>query len=90
MTNQGAKSILQSANVKQQQQQQQHVLPGKTLLSSQIKLVSSGQIKSLLTGHGLQGQTIFIKQSSVGSGQSQQIQQQQQQLKVRCLFSEFF
>ncbi|XP_033219071.1 nuclear factor related to kappa-B-binding protein isoform X2 [Belonocnema kinseyi] len=75
MTNQGAKSILQNANVKQQQQ---HVLPGKTLLSSQIKLVSSGQIKSLLTGHGLQGQTIFIKQSSVGAAQSQQLQQQQQ------------
>lgn len=79
MTSQGAKSILQNANLKQQQQ---HVLPGKTLLSSQIKLVSSGQIKSLLTGHGLQGQTIFIKQSSVGAAQSQQLQQQQQQLKV--------
>ncbi|XP_076757201.1 nuclear factor related to kappaB binding protein isoform X2 [Xylocopa sonorina] len=78
VTNQPGKSILQTANIKQQQsQQQQHVLPGKTLLASQIKLVSSGQIKSLLTGHGLQGQTIFIKQSSPSSNQSQQIQQQQ-------------
>ncbi|KOX72436.1 Nuclear factor related to kappa-B-binding protein [Melipona quadrifasciata] len=39
--------------------------------------ISSGQIKSLLTGHGLQGQTIFIKQSSPSGNQSQQIQQQQ-------------
>lgn len=76
VTNQAGKSILQTANIKQQQsQQQQHVLPGKTLLASQIKLVSSGQIKSLLTGHGLQGQTIFIKQSSPSSNQAQQIQQ---------------
>ena len=89
MTNQGAKSILQNANVKQQQQQQ-HVLPGKTLLSSQIKLVSSGQIKSLLTGHGLQGQTIFIKQSAVGAAQTQQLQQQQQQLKVGFLILYYF
>lgn len=80
VTNQAGKSILQTANIKQQQSQQQHVLPGKTLLASQIKLVSSGQIKSLLTSHGLQGQTIFIKQSSPSSNQSQQIQQQQ--LKV--------
>lgn len=80
VTNQAGKSILQTANIKQQQSQQQHVLPGKTLLTSQIKLVSPGQIKSLLTGHGLQGQTIFIKQSSPSSTQSQQIQQQQ--LKV--------
>ncbi|XP_043593392.1 nuclear factor related to kappa-B-binding protein-like isoform X2 [Bombus pyrosoma] len=77
VTNQAGKSILQTANIKQQQSQQQHVLPGKTLLASQIKLVSSGQIKSLLTSHGLQGQTIFIKQSSPSSNQSQQIQQQQ-------------
>lgn len=79
--NQGAKSILQTANVKTQQQQQQQQHVGKTLLSSQIKLVSSGQIKSLLSGHGLQGQTIFIKQSSLAAGQTQQLQQQQQ-LKV--------
>ncbi|XP_076648684.1 nuclear factor related to kappaB binding protein [Halictus rubicundus] len=77
VTNQGGKSILQTANIKQQQSQQQHVLPGKTLLASQIKLVSSGQIKSLLTGHGLQGQTIFIKQSSPSGNQPQQLQQQQ-------------
>ncbi|XP_043522153.1 nuclear factor related to kappa-B-binding protein isoform X2 [Frieseomelitta varia] len=77
MTNQAGKNILQAASIKQQQSQQQHVLPGKTLLASQIKLVSSGQIKSLLTGHGLQGQTIFIKQSSPSGNQSQQIQQQQ-------------
>ncbi|XP_017878978.1 nuclear factor related to kappa-B-binding protein [Ceratina calcarata] len=79
VANQAGKSILQTANIKQQQpqQQQQHVLPGKTLLASQIKLVSSGQIKSLLTGHGLQGQTIFIKQSSPSGNQSQQMQQQQ-------------
>lgn len=83
VTNQAGKSILQTANIKQQQSQQQHVLPGKTLLASQIKLVSSGQIKSLLTSHGLQGQTIFIKQSSPSSNQSQQIQQQQ--LKVRIV-----
>lgn len=76
--NQGAKSILQTANVKTQQQQQQQQHVGKTLLSSQIKLVSSGQIKSLLSGHGLQGQTIFIKQSSLAAGQTQQLQQQQQ------------
>lgn len=89
VTNQAGKSILQTANIKQQQsqQQQQHVLPGKTLLASQIKLVSSSQIKSLLTSHGLQGQTIFIKQSSPSNNQSQQQQlqqqqQQQQQLKV--------
>lgn len=81
MANQAGKNILQATAIKQQQSQQQHVLPGKTLLASQIKLVSSGQIKSLLTGHGLQGQTIFIKQSSPSSNQSQQIQQQQ--LKVR-------
>ena len=81
MANQTGKNILQAASIKQQQSQQQHVLPGKTLLASQIKLVSSGQIKSLLTGHGLQGQTIFIKQSSPSGNQSQQIQQQQ--LKVR-------
>lgn len=81
VTNQAGKSILQTANIKQQQPQQQHVLPGKTLLASQIKLVSSSQIKSLLTSHGLQGQTIFIKQSSPSNNQSQQ-QQQQQQLKV--------
>ncbi|XP_015596568.1 nuclear factor related to kappa-B-binding protein isoform X2 [Cephus cinctus] len=75
ITNQAGKSILQNSNVKQQTQ---HALPGKTLLASQIKLVSSGQIKSLLTGHGLQGQTIFIKQSSSPSaGQQQQLQQQQ-------------
>lgn len=79
VTSQGGKSILQTANIKQQQSQQ-HVLPGKTLLASQIKLVSPGQIKSLLTGHGLQGQTIFIKQSSPSSNQQQQLQQQ---LKVR-------
>jgi len=99
VTNQAAKSILQTTNMKQQQsqqqqqqQQQQHVLPGKTLLASQIKLVSSSQIKSLLTSHGLQGQTIFIKQSSPSSNQSQQQQlqqqqqqQQQQQLKVFVL-----
>ncbi|CAK9828671.1 Nuclear factor related to kappa-B-binding protein [Anthophora retusa] len=77
VTNQAGKSILQTANIKQQQSQQQHVLPGKTLLASQIKLVSTGQIKSLLTGHGLQGQTIFIKQSSPSGNQSQQLQQQQ-------------
>jgi len=86
ITNQAGKSILQTTNIKQQsqqQQQQQHVLPGKTLLASQIKLVSSSQIKSLLTSHGLQGQTIFIKQSSPSNNQSQQQQlQQQQQLKV--------
>lgn len=91
VTNQAGKSILQTTNIKQQQsqqqqQQQQHVLPGKTLLASQIKLVSSSQIKSLLTSHGLQGQTIFIKQSSPSNNQSQQQQlqqqQQQQQLKV--------
>lgn len=89
VTNQAGKSILQSTNMKQQQQQQSqqqqsHVLPGKTLLASQIKLVSSSQIKSLLTGHSLQGQTIFIKQSSSSNNQSQQQlqQQQQQQLKV--------
>ncbi|XP_034938876.1 uncharacterized protein [Chelonus insularis] len=76
LTNQTGKSILQSANLKQQQQ---HVLPGKTLLASQIKLVSSGQIKSLLTGHGLQGQTIFIKQSSPSTAHAQQIQQLKQQ-----------
>lgn len=80
VTNQSGKSILQTSNIKQQSQQ--HVLPGKTLLASQIKLVSSGQIKSLLTGHGLQGQTIFIKQSSPSNNQSQQLQQQQQ-LKVK-------
>lgn len=93
ITNQG-KSILQTTNIKQQQsqqqqQQQQHVLPGKTLLASQIKLVSSSQIKSLLTSHGLQGQTIFIKQSSPSNNQSQQQQlQQQQQLKVflQCFY----
>lgn len=78
VTNQAGKSILQTANIKQQSPQ--HVLPGKTLLASQIKLVSPGQIKSLLTGHGLQGQTIFIKQSP-SNNQSQQIQQQQ--LKVQ-------
>ncbi|XP_015428389.1 PREDICTED: nuclear factor related to kappa-B-binding protein [Dufourea novaeangliae] len=77
VTNQAGKSILQTANIKQQQSQQQHVLPGKTLLASQIKLVTSGQIKSLLTGHGLQGQTIFIKQSSPSGNQPQQLQQQQ-------------
>ncbi|XP_043265213.1 nuclear factor related to kappa-B-binding protein isoform X1 [Colletes gigas] len=77
VTNQAGKSILQTANLKQQQSQQQHVLPGKTLLASQIKLVSSGQIKSLLTSHGLQGQTIFIKQSSPSGNQTQQLQQQQ-------------
>lgn len=87
VTSQAGKSILQATNIKQQQsqqqQQQQHVLPGKTLLASQIKLVSSSQIKSLLTSHGLQGQTIFIKQSSPSNTQSQQQQlQQQQQLKV--------
>ncbi|XP_029668197.1 nuclear factor related to kappa-B-binding protein-like isoform X1 [Formica exsecta] len=83
VTNQAGKSILQTTNMKQQQSQQQpHVLPGKTLLASQIKLVSSSQIKSLLTGHSLQGQTIFIKQSSSSNNQSQQqLQQQQQQLK---------
>ncbi|XP_011706105.1 PREDICTED: nuclear factor related to kappa-B-binding protein isoform X3 [Wasmannia auropunctata] len=94
MTNQTGKSILQTTNIKQQsqqQQQQQHVLPGKTLLASQIKLVSSSQIKSLLTSHGLQGQTIFIKQSSPSNNQSQQQQlqqqqqQQQQQLKQQQL-----
>lgn len=83
VTNQAGKSILQTSNIKQQQSQQQpHVLPGKTLLASQIKLVSSSQIKSLLTGHSLQGQTIFIKQSSSSNNQSQQQLQQQQQLKV--------
>lgn len=82
VTSQTGKSILQTSNIKQQSQQP-HVLPGKTLLASQIKLVSSGQIKSLLTGHGLQGQTIFIKQSSPSNNQSQQLQQQQQQLKVK-------
>ncbi|XP_050452746.1 nuclear factor related to kappa-B-binding protein-like isoform X1 [Cataglyphis hispanica] len=82
VTNQAGKSILQTTNIKQQQSQQQpHVLPGKTLLASQIKLVSSSQIKSLLTGHNLQGQTIFIKQSSSSNNQSQQQLQQQQQLK---------
>ncbi|KAG5323494.1 NFRKB protein, partial [Pseudoatta argentina] len=89
VTNQAGKSILQATNIKQQQsqqQQQQHVLPGKTLLASQIKLVSSSQIKSLLTSHGLQGQTIFIKQSSPSNTQSQQQQlQQQQQLKQQQL-----
>ncbi|KAL0130422.1 hypothetical protein PUN28_002239 [Cardiocondyla obscurior] len=66
-----------------QPHQQQHVLPSKTLLASQIKLLSPSQIKSLLTSHGLQGQTIFIKQSSPSNNQSQQqqLQQQQQQLK---------
>lgn len=84
VTNQAGKSILQTTNIKQQSQQQPHVLPGKTLLASQIKLVSSSQIKSLLTGHNLQGQTIFIKQSSSSNNQSQQqLQQQQQQLKVK-------
>lgn len=82
MSNQG-KSILQASNVKQTpgqvgQQQTQHVLPGKTLLASQIKLVSSGQIKSLLTGHGLQGQTIFIKQSSPSTSHTPHIQHVQQ------------
>lgn len=94
ITNQAGKSILQSTNMKQQQSQQQHVLPGKTLLASQIKLVSSSQIKSLLTSHGIQGQTIFIKQSPPSANQSQQQlqqQQQQQQLKVnifanKCCF----
>ncbi|XP_066595888.1 nuclear factor related to kappa-B-binding protein isoform X3 [Prorops nasuta] len=76
ITNQTGKSILQTTNLKPQQGQQ-HVLPGKTLLASQIKLVSSGQIKSLLTGHGLQGQTIFIKQSSPVNSQAAQLQQQQ-------------
>ncbi|KYN38168.1 Nuclear factor, partial [Trachymyrmex septentrionalis] len=88
ITNQAGKSILQATNIKQQQsqqQQQQHVLPGKTLLASQIKLVSSSQIKSLLTSHGLQGQTIFIKQSSPSNTQSQQQQLQQQQLKQQQL-----
>lgn len=70
----------QTQQPQQQIQQQQHVLPGKTLLASQIKLVSSGQIKSLLTGHGLQGQTIFIKQSASPGTAQQQLQQQQ--LKV--------
>ncbi|XP_046488673.1 nuclear factor related to kappa-B-binding protein [Neodiprion pinetum] len=70
----------QQLQQQQQQQQQQHVLPGKTLLASQIKLVSSGQIKSLLTSHGLQGQTIFIKQSGSPTTTTQQ-QLQQQQLK---------
>lgn len=89
VTNQAGKSILQTTNMKQQQSQQQpHVLPGKTLLASQIKLVSSSQIKSLLTGHSLQGQTIFIKQSSSSNNQSQQqLQQQQQQLKVSLQIS---
>lgn len=102
ITNQAGKSILQTANIKQQQlqqqPQQQHVLPGKTLLASQIKLVSSSQIKSLLTSHGLQGQTIFIKQSSPSNNQSQQQQlqqqqQQQQQLKVSlqaCLYYVYY
>lgn len=103
IANQVGKSILQSVNIKQPQQQQpsqtqaqQHVLPGKTLLASQIKLVSSGQIKSLLSGHGLQSQTIFIKQTSPSAAQGQQIQQQaqqQQQIKVikvnEKLFDEF-
>lgn len=49
------------------------------------KTVSSGQIKSLLTGHGLQGQTIFIKQTPPGTATQPQVnqlqppQQQQQQ-----------
>ncbi|KAL6260847.1 hypothetical protein P5V15_008374 [Pogonomyrmex californicus] len=88
ITNQAGKSILQTTNIKQQSQQQsqQHVLPSKTLLASQIKLVSSNQIKSLLTSHGLQGQTIFIKQSSTPSNQSQQqLQQQQQQQQQQQL-----
>lgn len=88
LTNQTGKSLLQNTNIKQQlqqqQQQQQHVLPGKTLLASQIKLVSSGQIKSLLTGHGLQGQTIFIKQSSPSATQHVQ------QLKVHSQHNLFF
>ncbi|XP_012254609.2 nuclear factor related to kappa-B-binding protein [Athalia rosae] len=83
----------QIQQLQQQQQPQQHVLPGKTLLASQIKLVSSGQIKSLLTGHGLQGQTIFIKQSASPATQQQlqqqQLkQQQQQQLQQRLVNSQ--
>ena len=83
VTNQPGKSILQATNLKQHQQ---HVLPGKTLLASQIKLVSSGQIKSLLTSHGLQGQTIFIKQSSPATAQAQQVQQQQIKVCERFVF----
>ncbi|CAB0028352.1 unnamed protein product [Trichogramma brassicae] len=91
ITAQPGKSLLQSSNLKQQQQQQQqaHAVSGKTLLTSQIKLVSSNQIKSLLTGHGLSGQTIFIKQapsasttqaqsssqSTVNAGSQSQVQQ---------------
>lgn len=37
LSTQAGKSILHSSNLKQQQQQQ-HVMPGKTLLASQIKL----------------------------------------------------
>ncbi|KAL7299791.1 hypothetical protein TKK_0007536 [Trichogramma kaykai] len=94
ITAQPGKSLLQSSNLKQQHQQQQqqqqaHAVSGKTLLTSQIKLVSSNQIKSLLTGHGLSGQTIFIKQapsasttqaqssaqSTVNAGSQSQVQQ---------------
>ncbi|KAJ8683468.1 hypothetical protein QAD02_019260 [Eretmocerus hayati] len=77
LATQPGKSLLHTSNLKQQQVQQQ-VLPGKTLLTSQIKLVSSGQIKSLLTGHGLQGQTFFIKQAPSTSQAQVQVQQQQQ------------
>ena len=50
--------------------------------------MSSGQIKSLLTGHGLQGQTIFIKQSpsaSTSQSQSQQNQSVQPQVQQRVV-----
>lgn len=49
--------------------------------------MSSGQIKSLL-GHGLQGQTIFIKQSptaSTSQTSNQQTQQVQSQLQQRVV-----
>lgn len=76
------KSLLQTSNLKQQPQlQQQHVLPGKTLLASGIKLVSSGQIKSLLTNHGFQGQ-ILIKQpvTTASTSQAQTLQAQSQRV----------
>lgn len=39
LSTQAGKSVLQTSNLKHQQQQQQtHVMPGKTLLASQIKL----------------------------------------------------
>lgn len=53
--------------------------------SSMKKIVSSGQIKSLLTGHGLQGQTIFIKQSPSASTSQAQAQQSQPQIQQRVV-----